>query len=326
MDHENSESALRSFPPAPLAAVRSVPTGTEAVDVDLNDVLAGQLVSLTGALQRLGIYDELLGCVLDLVELVASPRARAGVTADRVERLHEHLTVPQALDLRRRLATTLAGRSTVWTSRLLRSLREQSRPLYVCGRFYARIMMPEDVIAPYRATLVREAGFMTPHGPHLDSWFSQGTNTINLWMALGPVVPGNGMLFHPPQYRDGLRRRYEACEPWQFVGQPRSIALDPGDVLLFHGDHVHATEVNITDRTRFVVSTRITVGPPAYRREGTGWVPYHDLRLLHTPLHRISSLRSRLTRSAIRQAIRTVGLRPTARPAVASASQETDRS
>ncbi|GAA5178643.1 hypothetical protein GCM10023322_06290 [Rugosimonospora acidiphila] len=321
MDYRNSDPTPPNFPPAPLAAVRSVPAGTEGVDVDLDDVLAGALVDLTGALQRLDIYDELLGHTLELVESVASPQARAGVAADGVERLHEHLSVPQALELRRRLAATLTGRSLVWTGRLLRSLRPQSRPLYVCGRFYARIMMPEDVIAPHRTMLVREAGFMTPHGPHLDSWFSQGTNTINLWMALGTVMPGNGMLFFPSQYRDGLRRENEACDPGQPVGLPRCIALDPGDVLLFHGDHVHSTEINLTDRTRFVVSTRITVGPPAYRREGTGWVPYHDLRLLQTPMRRISSLRSRLTRSGMRQAIRTV--RP--RTADAPASQRTGR-
>src|SRR4051794_16743864 len=49
-----------------------------------------------------------------------------------------------------------------------------------------------------------EAGFMTPHGPHLDSWFSQATNTINLWMALGRVIPGNGIVFFPAEARGGV--------------------------------------------------------------------------------------------------------------------------
>jgi ectoine hydroxylase-related dioxygenase (phytanoyl-CoA dioxygenase family) len=175
-------------------------------------------------------------------------------------------------------------------------------------------MMPEDVVAQYRAMLVREAGFMTPHGPHLDSWFSQGRNAVNLWMAIGRVSPGNGLLFYPKRYGEGLRRVGEAGDPAQYVGRPGGVCLEPADTLVFHGDHLHATEVNITDETRFVLTTRISLGPPRYRHRGTGWVPYYDLRLLGTPLRRFASLRSRLTISAARQAIgaarRAIRFRP----------------
>ena len=40
--------------------------------------------------------------------------------------------------------------------------------------------------------------------------------------------------------------------------------MEPGDVLLFHGDQVHGSEINSTDCTRHVISFRVVLEKPCY--------------------------------------------------------------
>ena len=47
---------------------------------------------------------------------------------------------------------------------------------------------------------------------------------------------------------------------------PLNFDLKPGDVLIFHSDALHASELNRTDTTRFAVSFRVTFGKPHFPR------------------------------------------------------------
>lgn len=99
--------------------------------------------------------------------------------------------------------------------------------------------------------------------PHRDSWFAEPRDCLNLWVALSPVEPGNGLSFY--QDTDGKKLRFHSNQGVtrdQAVGTPMNISLGCGDALIFHAEKLHASELNRTDRTRAVLSLRIALAHP----------------------------------------------------------------
>ena len=47
-------------------------------------------------------------------------------------------------------------------------------------------------------------------------------------------------------------------------GRAVTFDMEPGDVLLFHGDQLHGSEINSTNSTRHVISFRICLEKPVY--------------------------------------------------------------
>jgi nitrite reductase/ring-hydroxylating ferredoxin subunit len=124
----------------------------------------------------------------------------------------------------------------------------------------SRIQSADDVSGYY--------GHLVAHDPHRDSWFSQAVNVVNLWIAVGRVAKDNGLLLYPGHYgqpietiRGGLPKSFPLEKPLQ-------SALAPGDVLIFHGEHLHSSTLNLTEETRVVLSFRLTVGAPRFAHEG----------------------------------------------------------
>jgi nitrite reductase/ring-hydroxylating ferredoxin subunit len=131
-----------------------------------------------------------------------------------------------------------------------------------------RIFIPQDAWAPGRDDYLqfkreRNHGKLTLHGPHTDLWFYHPLNVINVWVAVGPVLQGNGMSFWPHLFGQRPPLGYDGCaRDDQVFGEALNFALEPGDALLFHINHLHGSEINQTDQTRFVFSGRFTVGAP----------------------------------------------------------------
>ena len=110
----------------------------------------------------------------------------------------------------------------------------------------------------------RGDGKITPHNPHRDSWVDCPANLINVWVAVGPVSTGNGLTIYPESYRSDIRHSGPYIRADQSPGPALTFDMAPGDVLLFHGDQVHGSEINTTDNTRHVISFRITFKKPLY--------------------------------------------------------------
>ena len=68
-----------------------------------------------------------------------------------------------------------------------------------------------------------------------------------------------------------------------------NFELDPGDVLLFRGEHLHSSELNITGETRYVLTARFTTSHPRFPEPEGRWRPWYDSRLVGTPLEPLSS-------------------------------------
>ncbi len=49
-----------------------------------------------------------------------------------------------------------------------------------------------------------------------------------------------------------------------YLGRPVTMDLSPGDAWIFETLHLHASTINQTDQTRFVISFRFTPELPSY--------------------------------------------------------------
>ena len=57
------------------------------------------------------------------------------------------------------------------------------------------------------------------------------------------------------------------------TGKPQTFDLNPGDMLLFNGEHVHASELNVTQDTRVVLTTRFCLKKPTFTEGGNSiWI------------------------------------------------------
>ncbi|MEV7778422.1 phytanoyl-CoA dioxygenase family protein [Kitasatospora sp. NPDC088351] len=286
--------------------------GPGGLGVPLRQVVDdGRLVVVRRGLHHLDALEPLLRATGHAAAGTLPPDAAATVGRLGVEALHTAATVEQATAFRTRLETLLRPVA----AEAVRSFAERAAPggprVYLSHHLGVRIMLPHAAVAG-RAELDPLAGFMVPHSPHIDSWFNTPVNSVNLWIALGRVRPGNGLLIYPHLYREPVRREGFRVAPGQDLGTPVRVTLDPGDILVFAGDHVHSSETNTTDETRYVLTKRISVGAPRFSRQGGGWIPYHDPRLLDGPLPALASLRSRATAAYGRHLLRAALRRPPA--------------
>lgn len=280
---------------------------SEAGGLPLDEVLNGRVVVVRKALDYLGVLEPLRRATFGAIAEIAPGRAAAEVEERGLEHLHEVLDVVGVAAVRTCLETRLLPAAHDMTKALLALLSPQPTPLYLGKHFGVRVMVPHEAIDADRASYGGLQGFMIPRGPHVDSWFNTGVNSVNLWIAIGWVRRGNGILIFPEAYRRDLRRSGESVHPDERLGAALNVEMEPGDVLVFAADHLHSTEPNVTNETRYVLTRRLSVGAPKYSRLGNGWVPYYDTRLLGTPLESVASLRSRCTSSCFRQWLRVSG-------------------
>lgn len=108
-------------------------------------------------------------------------------------------------------------------------------------------------------------GKVNPHGPHRDSWVNQPSNVINVWIAAGTVKTGNGLVIYPEAYNRQINRSGAYISKDKNPGPGKTFNLQAGDVLLFHGEHLHSSEINSTDCTRHVISFRVAFEKPKYQ-------------------------------------------------------------
>ena len=286
--------------------------GDPAADVALAAVLGhvndGRLVVVRGALQALGVFDAMYAATIEEVARVASPAAAEGVRTHGVERLHRLLTAPQLFAVLEAATARFTPQTGSLISGFARDLLGHRGPLYVGGKFWVRFFVPHDNYHADRALFATRPGHLEILGPHRDSWFTTPTNAVTLWMAMGRVRRGNSMVVYPDAWGRPVARSTPTVPAPQHFGEPAVAELEPGDALVFRGEHLHASEINVTDETRYVLTVRFTPSTPRYG-EGVLWRPYTDLRLAGSALAPLATLRSRLSAAWLRQRVhRTRGV------------------
>ena len=271
---------------------------------DLGEILNGKLLVWRGALaggDRLGRYRR---AIVDRIStMIARDTARA--VSDRgLESLHRHVSILDMRCLTDALSNDLKAEAEPFVRFFLRHARRDPRPIYYAPDAWMRFMAPESLAQESLPGIAGYYGHLVAHDPHRDSWFSQATNVVNLWIAVGRVSKHNGLLLYPTEYGKAIVPEHGGLPRSHSLPPPVRSALEPGDVLIFHGEHLHSSALNLTAETRVVLSFRFTVGRPRFAHDGER---YRYRRLARPPrsMVRAASVQSLADR-------RATGARPTA--------------
>ncbi len=233
-------------------------------------VMTGELFVLRRCMQRLDLFDDLRAASLDGIRQVLGPEVSARVDAEGLDQIHRFASLEQIAKITDAVYRTTATQAARWVSKIVPDLLGVTEPYYFERRPNVRFVIPYDLMmqeADALAGVIKKHGHgkVTPHPPHRDSWVDCPTNLINIWIAVGPIPEGNGITIFPDAFgrtlastpSGGLARD-------EHPGTPLNFDLAAGDVILFHGNHLHSSVLNRTESTRHVVSFRVVTEKPRY--------------------------------------------------------------
>jgi nitrite reductase/ring-hydroxylating ferredoxin subunit len=111
------------------------------------------------------------------------------------------------------------------------------------------------------------------HGPHIDTWYGHSYDGINLWWSIDGVEEGNCVILYPQMF--GFDLPFDPKTMYIKAGiqlpKPQKIAPPPGELLVFNPEILHGTQVNISDSTRVVITTRLNPVTPRFNTKA----PFH---------------------------------------------------
>jgi len=304
--------------------------------LDYRKILDGEVYVVSEFPNKDLLHKKLLDGFLHAIERIAGPVQAQRARREGIERLHEFMR-PQ--DLPRIIDAFKNDLEVSYT--LYRFAAEFARDVlgvpgepWIDGRLVPRIFPPHASMLAHSAELLSRPGSLETHAPHVESWNGHPRDEINLWYAIGNVMPGNGMIIYRDDWGRPLRHdpnRY--LSRGQKVGRPDVYPLSPGSVLVFAGEHLHSSHVNVTRDTRVAVTVRLSLDGPKggassrrlgwYRsgailqgdpRLGWGglqslvWRQYHELNSYLGRVYRVQRFKMR-TRRASRTATPRAGLR-----------------
>ena len=245
----------------------------EAPRPDLRAILDGEIVVIRSGLQRLGVFDRLNDTILAQVGAKIGTEAQAMLRQRGLEKLHEAVPASELKMLLAALTDILRPFAAEIICNFSRCFAPETTNLYGPDHLWVRMMTPAHITQERPGEFDAYPGHLVVHRPHRDSWFSHCHNSVNLWAAVGPVRPDNGVLLYPAAYRMDIPRDGLSVRSDQWLGRPVGFTLDPGDIVCFAGEQVHSSAMNVTEETRVAVSARLSLGPPKYGH-GTGWIAY----------------------------------------------------
>lgn len=254
----------------------------------LDAAARGVLVLLERRLEQVGYLDRFTELFLEEIAGVTTPAVADAVREAGLTRMHDHLNPDQVVALLARLDRRAAPLAVPFSQAIVRSITGTAAgPYFICSRMWVRAQIPYRLLEA-RSDILEAThlmGHLVPATPHRDFWLTHPRGTMSIWAAVGPVRERNTMMF------------FEGEEG----GRTLTPGLDPGDVLVFNADRLHASVRNVTDETRVAVTSRIVPGRRLRYGPGTHWRPYYDARLLGTPFAPIATLQSRLSLAALRR-------------------------
>ncbi|MCI0554051.1 MAG: phytanoyl-CoA dioxygenase family protein, partial [Anaerolineae bacterium] len=231
-------------------------------------LLKGEVFLLRHGLQRFGIYDTLVESTLQGIRVVLSEDARK-VYQCGFQRVHEFLRPKDIPTVTDAICDAVTANAKVVLRELVPGIFPDSPNYYFERHPNVRFHIPYDLAVEQRKEFEKFAkkhgeGKITAHGPHRDPWVDCPDNAINLWIAMGPVRHGNGMGIFINEYHNEFKFKEGYLQTRKKLHPPITVEMEPGDILLFHGKHLHASELNQTNETRYVISYRITLNKPHY--------------------------------------------------------------
>jgi nitrite reductase/ring-hydroxylating ferredoxin subunit len=235
----------------------------------------GEVIIVSRCLQSIGYFECLQETSLRAIERVVGQEKADKVKQEGFEAIHTIIDIDQlesivntSYEVFHALAPTLA-------KQIVQSIFQVKTPFYFEEYPNVRFHVPYDVVVKKIEEFSQFYwnGKVTAHGPHHDSWYYCPTNCINVWIALGSVTVGNGLTLYPQVYGKRLPCTKDGkILHNQYFGRSLKFELEPGDAILFRGEHLHGSEINCTPATRYVVSLRMTLEKPRF----LGRSPYQE--------------------------------------------------
>jgi nitrite reductase/ring-hydroxylating ferredoxin subunit len=233
-------------------------------------LLRGEVFTVRRVLSSTGLHDPILELVFSEIERIAGPRKADRIRSQGLEHLHEHLAIADLVPLLESIRTALRPVQAGHLNSIVSSVLGWESKFYYCSEPILRIHPPYDLVASSPDLLAEfrshgGGGKLGAHDPHRDSWVNCPRNSINVWIALGRVMVGNGISIWPQHFDsdiDSPQRLRSA--PVGHPGKPLNFPLDPGDAVVFHAEHLHGSELNWTNETRFALSYRVTLERPRF--------------------------------------------------------------
>jgi hypothetical protein len=252
---------------------------------------AGTPVVLEGALAESGYLPFFRDLYLDEIGAMTSPAAAGMLRRRGLERLHDVLDADDVATLIVRLDKRAASVALPLARILVEAATpdRRRRHYFICRRTWIRAVVPYRLVEkqPHILEAGHLFGHLLPTELHRDTWVTHPRNSLSFWSAVGPVREGNTV-----QLFEG-----SGTAPGRAITPP----LDPGDVLMFNGDTLHASVRNDTNETRVSVGTRVVRGRRLRFGPGPHWRPWYDASLIDTPLAPLATVQSRLSPAALRR-------------------------
>ncbi len=267
---------LRESKPMSTASTRvehHTLTGVTEVGIDriAPGIKQGEVFVVRNCLQAVGGLAPLRAMILDVLEEIAGPAARGKAVAAGLDRLHDFVPIEQLMQMN----PLMKQRARLLAAPIITAMAEKlglGPNVHFEDTPNVRIFVPHDVMAQHDAAFKDYAkrrgsgGELTLHPPHQDTRHYHPTGAVNIWCAIADVVEANGMTVYPEFYGHHLpcTKADGGLAAGQYLGPPITMDLAPGDAWIFETLHLHASTLNQTDKTRFVISFRITTDTPRY--------------------------------------------------------------
>jgi len=250
---------------------------TETIPIDqiAKRVMSGEIIVVSNCLQGIGYFDRVQAASLEAIHQAVSEAKTAQVRTQGFEAIHQIIDLEELPSVSDHSYETIYSLAPELSKELVKGIFPKQKSFYLEEYPNVRFHIPYDIVVNNKEEFSKFYwnGKVTPHGPHHDSWYQCPTNCLNVWIAIGSVKIGNGLNIYPQVYGKRLPCTKDGkILPNQSFGGAISFDLQPGDAIIFHGEHLHSSEINSTDLTRYVISMRMTLDKPEFLSDS----PYKD--------------------------------------------------
>ncbi len=233
-------------------------------------ILKGEVFVFRQALQTFGLFEMWDQATLRGIAKSVGQEAADRAARDGYHRIHEWVSptdIPPMTDAVYDEVEPLADK---FLARFVKGAFPDVQTFYYERSPNVRFHIPFDLAAAHKKEFNKFAeahgqGKIAAHGPHRDSWLDCAANGMNLWFAMGRVRHGNSLTLYPEDYVGEYKfKRSGDIQDGEKLHKAVTFELEPGDVIMFHTDQVHGSELNKIDETRFVISCRLSIDKPEF--------------------------------------------------------------
>lgn len=233
-------------------------------------ILNGEFFMLREGLQKFGLYEELKQASFQgICDNIGKQRADE-VMSLGVEQIHKVVTPDEIPNLTHAVYSSVEKITLDFLKKFTTQMFGDIESFYFERKANVRFHIPFDDSAAFQSKYRKFSkrsgdGKITPHRAHRDTWVDCPSNVINIWVAVGKVSKGNGLTIYPEVYSRDVKHEGAYISADENPGPAATFDMQPGDILMFHSDHVHGSEINMTGDTRHVISFRISLEKPDYK-------------------------------------------------------------